>query len=91
MQIGDREIRRFVATQVLPNHIQETHLVFETYQDGELVERLEERSEVGIITTRALHELLGQAGFEVQQAFGGYDFSPFQEGSALLIVEAEKV
>jgi SAM-dependent methyltransferase len=89
VQVGDRECRRFVATKVLPHRTQETHLVFETYQDGELVERLEERSKVGLIAREELHQLLKQTGFEVKQEFGHYDFSGFQEGDPLLIVEAE--
>lgn len=91
VQVGDREIRRFVATKVLPNQTQETHLVFETYQDGELLERLEDHGKVGLITREGLHQLLKQAGFEVKQEFGNYDFSGFQEGNPLLIVEAENI
>ena len=90
VQVGDREYRRFVATRRLPHQTQQTHLVFETYRGGELVERLEERGVVGIISREKLHQLLAQTGFAVRQEFGGYDFAEFQEGSLLLIVEAEK-
>ena len=91
VHVGDREYRRFVATKVLANRMQETHLVFETYQDDRLLECLEERGTVGIITREELHGLLARAGFEVSHEFGNYDFSPFQEEGPLLIVEAEKV
>jgi len=90
-QVGDREYRRSVATRLLPNQTQETHLVFETYQCGKLVERLEERGRVGIISGRELHRPLAQAGFRVTGEFSDYDFTEFQEGSSLLIVEAEAV
>ena len=90
VQVGDREYRRFVATRMLPDQTQQVHLVFETYRGGELVERLEERGVVGIISREKLHQLLAQTGFAVRQEFGDYDFTEFQEGSSLLIVEAEK-
>ena len=90
VQVGDREYRRFVGTHVLADRTQETRLVFEVYQSGQLLERIEERSLVGIVSREHLHRLLTQAGLELKQEFGDYDFSPFQEGDALLIVEAEK-
>ena len=70
--------------------MQETHLVFEMYQDGKLQERLEERGTVVIISREKLYQLLAQTGFEVRQEFGDYGFAEFQERSSLLIVEAEK-
>jgi SAM-dependent methyltransferase len=87
---GGRVIRRFVGRRVLPGGRQETRLVFETYRDGALVERIEERSLVGITSREAVRRLLGQAGFVVRQEWGGYDRSPFEPGGALLIVEAVK-
>jgi hypothetical protein len=90
VQVGDREYRRFVATRVLPDQTQQLHLVYETVQGAKVVERLEERGSVGIISREKLHRLLAQAGFSVSQEFGDYDFTRFQEKSSLLIVEAEK-
>jgi SAM-dependent methyltransferase len=90
VRVGNREHHRFVATQVLPDQTQVVHLVFETYQDGELVERLQERSFAGVISRQKLHQLLARAGFGVKQEYGDYDFTPFRPGSPLLIVEAEK-
>jgi hypothetical protein len=71
--------------------MQETHLIFETYQDDKLLERLEESGTVGITSREELHGLLIEAGFEVRREFGNYDFSQFQEEGPLLIVEAEKL
>jgi len=90
MQVGDQEYRRFVGTKVLADQTQEVHLVFEAYRSGRLLERIEERSLVGIVSREHLHYLLIQTGLKVKQEFGDYDFCPFREGDALLIVEAEK-
>lgn len=90
VQIGDREIRRFVGGQVLPDRRKETLLVFEITEQGRLVERVEERSLVGITGRAEIHRLLKLAGFEVRKEWAGYDFEPFQEGKPLLLVEAVK-
>jgi SAM-dependent methyltransferase len=88
--VGDWEIRRFVGGRVLPNRRKETVLVFETAEQGAVVERIEERSLVGITSREEIHRLLKLAGFEVRNEWAGYDFAPFQEGEPLLLVEAVK-
>jgi len=39
----------------------------EVYEDGELIERIEERSLVGIINTQGIHQVLEEAGFAVRR------------------------
>jgi SAM-dependent methyltransferase len=90
VRVGGREIRRFVGGRVLPEQRKETRLVFEVYQDGALLERIEERSLVGITSREAIHCLLKLAGFVAQHEWDSYDWKPFEEGGALLIVEAAK-
>ena len=87
-RVGDSEIRRFVGSRAVPGYRRETHLVFEVYTDDELVERIEERSLVGVTSRGEVHRVLARTGFAVQQEWSGYDFEPFQEGAPLLIVEA---
>jgi len=87
---GDTEYRRFVGDRILPDEKMEVLLVFETYESGKLKERIEERSIVGIIHRKHLHQLLRKSGFEVKNEFGNYDFSEFKEGDSLLIIEAIK-
>lgn len=87
---GGREIRRLVGGRALPGGRQETHLVFETYQDGALVDRIEERSLVGITDRETIGQLLGAAGFAVRREWGSYDSEPFRPGDPLLILEAVK-
>jgi SAM-dependent methyltransferase len=84
------EYRRFVGGKLLPDGKKEVLLVFETYESGNLIERIEERSLVGIIDRSKLHRLLKQTGFEVQREFGSYDLADFRNGGSLLIVEAIK-
>ncbi len=90
VQLEDGEIRRFVGGRVLPGERKEVNLVFEVYRDGEMVERIEERGLVGITNREGIHRVLEEAGFEVRREWGAYDFTPYQEGAALLIVEAMK-
>lgn len=84
------EYRRFVGGKLLPDEKKEVLLVFELYESGNLIERIEERSLVGIIDRSKLHRLLKQAGFEVRREFGSYDFANFRNGDSQLIVEAIK-
>ena len=90
VKAGTREYRRFVGGKVLPGHKKETQLVFETYEDGELIERIEEISLVGITSRPGIHRVLAESGFAVREEWGDYDFTPYQEGDSLLIVEAVK-
>jgi SAM-dependent methyltransferase len=88
---GSREYRRFVGGRVRPDHTKETILVFEEHLNGELVDRIEERSLVGLIDRDGVHRLLRATEFEVHNEWGDYDFTEFREGDPLLIVEAVKV
>jgi len=88
--VGEREVRRFVGGKVLPDKKKETTLVFEIYEGGDLLERIEERSVVGITSREEVHHLLTETGFETQREWSSYEFVEFQEGNPLLIVEAMK-
>jgi SAM-dependent methyltransferase len=89
-QAGGREIRRFVASRTLPGGLQEVNLLFEVYEDGHVVERIEECGHVGLTDRAGVQRLLRAAGFEVRREWGAYDFRPYHTGDALLIVEARK-
>jgi SAM-dependent methyltransferase len=90
VQAVGREIRRFVGGRVVPGKKKEVVLVFEFYQGGKLVERIEERGLVGLTSREEIHRILAEAGFDAKREWSGYDFTPYQEGGALLIVEAWK-
>jgi SAM-dependent methyltransferase len=90
VEVGGREIRRFVGGRLAPGKKKEVVLVFEVYQGGRLVERIEERGLVGLTSREEIHRILAEAGFDAQREWSGYDFTPYQEGGALLIVEAWK-
>ncbi len=91
VQTDRGEIRRLVGGRVLPGQRKETILVFEIYEDGELIERIEERSLVGITSREAVLEMLRKTGFEVRQEWRSYARRPYRPGDSLLIVEAVKV
>jgi len=88
VRVGERDIRRLVGGQVLPGRRKETVLVFEVYERGVLVDRVEERSLVGITDRGAIHRLLRAGGFAVRQEWASYDREPFREGDVFLLVEA---
>jgi len=90
VKVGPREYRRFVGGKVLPGHRKETHLIFETYEHGKLIERIEERSLVGITSKPGIHRVLAESGFAVREEWADYDFTPYQETDSILIVEAVK-
>jgi SAM-dependent methyltransferase len=87
---GGRIYRRWVGVKVLPEERLETTLVYEVLQDGQCIDRIEQISYAGITSREKVHELLRRTGFEVVREFGDYDRREFEEGDALLIVEAEK-
>jgi hypothetical protein len=90
VKVGTKEYRRLVGGKVVPGHKKETRLAFETYADGELVERVEETSLVGIASKHEIHRVLAESGFAVRKEWGDYDFTPYQEEGPLLIIEAVK-
>jgi SAM-dependent methyltransferase len=88
--MGDTEVHRLVGGRVLPDGIMETHLIFEFYRGDALLERIEERSLVGITTRDGVHRILAETGFTVQHEWSSYGFAPYKPGDPLLIVEAVK-
>jgi SAM-dependent methyltransferase len=88
---GDKEFRRFVGSKLLPNETIDWLLVFEVYQSGKLIEKIEQHSSAGIIDRPKLHRLLKETGFEIKREFGSYDFKEYKKGDLLLIVEAVRV
>ena len=90
VRVDTKEYRRLVGGKVLPGHKRETHLVFETYEEGELVERIEETSLAGVIDKHGIHRVLARSGFAVREEWGDYELTPYQEESSLLIIEAVK-
>ena len=88
--VDEAEVRRFVGGKVLPGKRKETVLIFETYQGGLLVDRIEERSVVGITSREEVHGLLAETGFAVQREWSSYASAEFEAGDPLLIIEAVK-
>jgi hypothetical protein len=79
-----------VGGRLLPGRRKETDLVFEVYEDGRLVDRIEETSLVGLVDRPEVHAALSQAGFDVRSEWSAYDLTPYRQGDPLLILEAVK-
>ncbi|MFX0125419.1 MAG: class I SAM-dependent methyltransferase [Candidatus Hodarchaeota archaeon] len=88
---GDYEYQRFVGSRILPDNKIEALLIFKTYKEGKLMNKIEQKSLAGITTRKKVHQLLEETGFNVQNEFNNYDFTSYEEGSPLLIVEAIKI
>jgi SAM-dependent methyltransferase len=88
--VGEWEYQRFVGTRVLPDRRVEVTLVYEVYRDGELQERIEQRSWAAITDREKVHQVLAETGFAVRREFSDYQFTPYQEGDVLLVVEAAR-
>lgn len=91
VQTPQGDVRRLVGGRVLPGGGKETTLVFERYVKGELVDRIEEHSLVGITNRPMIHDLLSRTGFELAHEWGDYDQKPYIDDDDILIVEASKV
>ena len=89
--MGTLEYSRFVRAKLLPENILEISLVYETYSYGQMVSQIEEKSLVGLIEREKLESLLTVTGFEIIGEYGDYDFAPYKEDDAVLIIEAKKV
>jgi SAM-dependent methyltransferase len=87
--VGNRVVRRLVGAQVLPTRQQMfVEIVYEIYKNEQLIERIEEKSLVGIIDRNRLNRILDETGFEIRNEWGGYDLEPYVDGDSLLLIEA---
>jgi SAM-dependent methyltransferase len=91
VQVGNRLYRRLVASKIMSHEVLETTLIYEISEGGQLRQRIEERSLVGLITRDKLHGLLQAAGYVVEQEFGNYDFREYKQGDSLLVLQASRV
>ncbi len=90
-RLGEKEIRRFVGSEKVAPGKQVTKLTFEVYEKGKLIENVEERSCVGVVSRQEIHSLLAETGFNIQREWGDYDFMDYEPDSPLLIVESVKM
>ncbi|MFX1504972.1 MAG: class I SAM-dependent methyltransferase [Promethearchaeota archaeon] len=88
---GNHEYKRFIGTKVLPDKTIDVLLIYETYKQGKLVEKIEQQSTAYITTRTEIHVLLDETGFSIENEFSDYSFSPFKEGDSLLVTEASKI
>jgi hypothetical protein len=87
---GGLTYRRFVGRKVIAGRRLEYLLVFEIVKAGKAIERIEQTSFAGIVDRPQVHGLIKKAGLTVAREFGGYDFSPYEDGDDILIIEAVK-
>ncbi len=87
---GDYEYQRFIGTKTLPDKTIEVLLVYKTYKQGKLIEKIEQPSAAVTTSREKVHELLQETGFSIKNEYGDYYFSPFKERDSFLIIEAFK-
>ena len=88
---GNHEYKRFIGTKVLPNKTIDVLLIYETYKQGKLIEKIEQQSAAYTTTRTDVHVLLDETGFSIENEFSDYSFSPFNKGDSLLVIEASKI
>ena len=86
-----REYRRYLATRQLGPSLGETLLRYEVYQDGQRLQRVEQRQRVALTSLEEIENLLAQAGLAVRLTFRDYQFTPYMPGDSLLVVDAVRV
>jgi SAM-dependent methyltransferase len=90
LKVEDKEYRRFFSRKRIDDKI-EWFLIYEIYESGKLIERIEEKSYASAIDRPKLLHLLKKTGFKVKKEFGDWDLKEYKEGDLFLIVEAVKV
>jgi SAM-dependent methyltransferase len=86
-RVGDINFRRRVGRKVLPDGTVEIELIYDVFREGKRVERIEQRSRVGIIDRDRVRSLLAEAGFQVVGEFGDYEGTPYTEGDSILLLD----
>lgn len=87
-QMEDMLIKRFVGSEVVSTDVQQVEMIYEIYEGDNLLERIEEIGQVGVVHRQDVRYILEQTGFTARHEWGDYDFTPYHEGDPLLIVEA---
>jgi SAM-dependent methyltransferase len=64
---------------------------YELYEDGRMLERYFEGSDVYIHTPDGVRRILSEAGFEVAELCGGYSGEPFTSGSPMIVIVARPI
>lgn len=62
---------------------------YELYEEGRMLERYHEGSEVYLHDVDGIEGLLEEAGFEIKEMYGNHEFSPFTEDSEVVVIVAE--
>jgi SAM-dependent methyltransferase len=89
--LGNRTYRRLVGRWTIAGPKLEYLLVFEIIEDGEVRERIEQKSFAGIVDRAAVLRLLEATGFKISAEFGGYNRQRYREGDDILAVEAVRL
>lgn len=85
-----KEYRRYIKREKKDENTLLVSLKYEIYEDGELLETIEQTSEVGIIDKNKLHKLLKETGFKIRNEFGDYNCKLYEEGDSVCVIEAIK-
>lgn len=90
LHIGEVEYRRIFGQEMLSENTCKYRTIYQAIHDGEVIERVENQAHGYFITREQMHDFLSQTGFEIINEYGDVNFTPFEEGSAQVIIEARK-
>lgn len=88
---GEFLYKRFVECQGMPNGQSKIRLVYEIYQQDQLIEQVEQLSAAARVDRKRVESMLDESGFEIQNTYQDYQFTPYQEENDLWIVEAKAI
>lgn len=88
--IGQRQYRRYVGSRIVSEEVKEVVIVFEIYEPGKPIDRIEERGLVGLVNREQVLRLLTRTGYTVVNEYGDFDSCPYKDGDELLVIEALK-
>ncbi len=87
---GSREVVRIGYHRTRPGQrLMSMDLWYELYDDGRMLERYHEGSEVYVHDPEGVRRLLEENGYRIKAWYGGHDGQPFTGESGLMVIVAE--
>jgi SAM-dependent methyltransferase len=88
---ADREVVRTIFSRMNPtSRVVSVNLFFDVYHRGRMVQRYFESGEARIFEKREVEQLLRDVGFRVDQLYGDFDGSQYNQETRLMVFVAAK-
>ncbi|MCW4052617.1 MAG: class I SAM-dependent methyltransferase [Candidatus Bathyarchaeota archaeon] len=89
---SDREVVRTIFSRQSPSSgVVSVNLFFDVYHEGKMVQRYFESGEAKILERREVEKALRDVGFRVDQLYGDFDMSQYNQKSRKMVFVATKL